>query len=275
MSFMPYLNSYTAPFTPGGDAGLMERVPRDQSVQGLTIHFRMDPEVHRRYLHPALEVDPDHEGEALWLYAHHTATPVGVDCSDWHPGRVSANEALLGLVCRYEGVTGTQYFYNFVDTDWDLAVLLFYGYSGKLGTFNITPSHADHAYMNGPRPGAKYVASVDRLGQRVTTARVTLEDECPPEEFPLRDLLRAYGIRHIPNLDIAAGGRPLAYDLVVEDQTNIRPGQIWRGTGELTFPEAENEALAPMSPQEILGAYHFRFSYRTAGVHVLRDFLKD
>ena len=28
-------------------------------------------------------------------------------------------------------------------------------------------------------------------------------------------------------------------------------------------------------PTEILGAYHFRFSYRTAGVHVLHDFLEE
>lgn len=105
-----------------------------------------------------------------------------------------------------------------------------------MGNFHITPSHPDHATVSGPRPGARYVASVDRLGQRVTTACVTLERECAPEEFPLKDLLRAYGIRYIPNLDIAANGRPL-------------------------------------NPTEILGAYHFRFSYRTAGVHVLHDFL--
>lgn len=275
MSAFDHLTSFTAPFTPNGTAGLMEKVPRDQSVQGLAFHFRMDEEAHRRYLPPILQPDPDHPGEALWLYAHHTATPVGVDCSDWHPGRVSANEGLLGLVCNYQGRTGTYYFYNFVDTDWDLAVLLYYGYSGKLANFNLTPAHADHATMNGPRAGAKYVASIDRLGQRLTTARVTLDGECPPEEFPLKDLLRAYGIRHIPNLDVAANGRPLAYDLVVEDQTNIVAGPIWRGTGELQFHEAENEELAPLNPTEILGAYHFRFSYRTAGVHVLHDFLKD
>ena len=270
-----YLNSFTAPFSPAGDAGLMASLPRDQAIQGLTIHFRTDPAVHAKYLPPGLEPSPDHPGEGLFLYAHHTATPVNEDCRRWHPDRVSTVEGLLGLVCQYKGETGTYYWYNFVDTDWDLAVLLLYGYPGKMARLSLTPSNPLHPYLDGLRSGAELNASVERLGNRVVTARVTLEAPCKVDDFPITDLLRAYGVRHIPNLDVEAGGRPLAYDLVVEDQSERQVGELWTGSGELEFHRAENEALHPLQPSEVLGAYYMHFGYRTAGLRVLHDYLTE
>ena len=270
-----YINSFTPPFSPSGVGYVMPKLPRIQAVQGLTFHFRVDEDEHRRFLPYPLEPDPDHPGEAIWLYAHHTATPLGEDCSDWHPYRLGAVEGLFGLVCKFNGQTGTYYWYNFVDTDWDYHIMTLYGFPGKLATCMITPTHPEHPYLNGPRPGAKFVATVDRLGSRVVTAKLTIEDRCPPEAFPTDILLNPYGIRYIPNVDVEAGGRPLAYDLIREHGYDRVPGDIWRGTGELRFHEAENEELTPLQPTEMLGAYHSRFTYSTAGVDVLHDFLPN
>lgn len=271
----PYLKGYTAPWSPGGTAGIMPSIPRDQAVQGLVFHFRADEEAHRQFLPPLLEPDPAHPGECIWLFAHHTATPLGEDCSDWHPDRLGATESLLGVVCQYNGVAGTYYNYNFVDTDWDLAVMLYFGFPAKLARFATTPTHPEHPHLNGLHQGSRRVATVDRLGQRLVTARATLQEKIALEDSPLREILTSYGVRHVPNLDLAADGRPLAFDLVREHGYDHVFGELWRGTGELTFHEAENEELHLLSPREVLSAYHLRFTYRTKGVDVLHNYLDD
>lgn len=271
----PYLTSATSPWTPGGTAGIMPAVPRHQAVQGTAFHFRVDPQAHRAFLPPGLEPSPDHPAEALWLYAHHTATTLSEDCSDWHPDRVAATESLLGVVCEHEGVVGTYYNYNFCDTDWDLALMHYFGFPSKLAHFSTSPEHPEHPYFNGLRAGARRVSMVDRLGQRLVTARTTLEEKVELADTPLANVLHSYGVRHLPNMDVAADGRPLAFDLVTEVGFDHSFGDLWRGTGELRFHEAENEEMHLLNPVEILGVYHLQFAYKIRGVSVLHDYLAD
>lgn len=271
----PYLKGFTAPWSPGGTAGIMPSLPRDQAVQGIVIHFRTDEAQHAQFLPPLLEPDPRHPGECVWLYAHHTATPIDEDCSTWHPDRLGAVESLLGVVCQYEGVTGTYYNYNFVDTDWDLAVMLYYGFPAKLARMATTPTHPEHPYLNDLHAGSRRVATVDRLGARVVSASVTLDEQCELGDTPLKEILTSYGVRHVPNFDLAADGKPLAFDLVKEHGYGHQFGALWRGTGELTFHEAENEELHLLNPREVLAAYHLRFKYQTSGIDVLHDYLSD
>jgi len=271
----PYLNSATSPWTPGGTAGLMPSVPRHQAVQGLVFHFRADEDAHRSFLPPLLEPSAAHPGEVVWLYAHHTATPVGEDWSDWHPDRLGTTESLLGVVCEYEGVVGTYYNYNFCDTDWDLALMHYFGFPSKLAHFSSSPEHPGHPDLNGVRAGARRTATVDRLGQRLVTARATLEEKVELSDTPLSKVLSSYGVRHIPNVDHAADGRPLAFDLVKEEGFDHSFGDLWHGTGELTFHEAENEEMHLLSPVEILDVYHLQFAYKTGGVRVLHNYLDD
>jgi hypothetical protein len=271
----PFLTSATSPWTPGGTSGLMPSVPRRQAVQGLAFHIRVDPRSHAAFLPPLLESSPDHPAEALWLYAHHTATPLSEDYGDWHPERVSTTESLLGLVCEHDGVLGSYYNYNFCDTDWDLALMHYFGFPSKLAHFATTPVHPVHPSFDGLREGARLHSTVDRLGQRLVTARATLEERVELADTPLASILHSYGVRHVPDMDVAAGGRPLAFDLVTEEGYDHAYGELWRGSGELTFHEAENEEMHLLAPVEVLGVYHLQFAYTIRGVRVLHDYLSD
>ena len=119
------------------------------------------------------------------------------------------------------------------------------------------------------------MATVDRLGARVVTAKATLEEKIELSDSPLEEILTSYGVRHVPNLDVAADGKPLAFDLVKEHGYDHEFGELWRGTGELTFHEAENEELHLLNPTEMLSAYHLRFKYRTSGIDILHNYLDD
>ncbi len=109
----------------------------------------------------------------------------------------------------------------------------------------------------------------------VATAEVILEEQVGPEALPLDELLFGYGMRHIPNVDIRANGRPLAHDLVFEHHENTVVGEIWRGPATLEFMANENEELLPIQPVEVLGGYLTHFGYRATGVEVAYDYLKD
>ena len=151
-------------------------------------------------------------------------------------------------MCEYEGVVGTYYNYNFCDTDWDLALMHYFGFPSKLAHFSSSPEHPKHPDLNGVRAGSRRTATVDRLGQRLITARATLEEKVELADTPLSKVLSSYGVRHIPNMDHAADGRPLAFDLVKEEGFDHSFGDLWHGTGELDLPRGRERGDAPALP---------------------------
>ena len=267
------LPSFSAPFTPEGRGGLVPSFPRDQAIRALAFHFRADPAVLNRFIPPPLAPVADHPGEAFFMYAEHLAPPVKPGWRDWHPRRIAAVEGLLGPVCEMNGRKGVYYGYNWVDNDWDMMVMWLFGCQAKIANFHLTATNPAHPHLPGLASGATYRMSVDRLGQRLISGSVTLDQRASLEDLPLGDYLHAYMMRHFPDMNMARNGRPLVHDLVTEVQTNHVVGEIWKGVGELDFFPAENEELEAIRPQEILGAYHVHFSYRTSGVEVLHDYL--
>jgi hypothetical protein len=131
-----------------------------------------------------------------------------------------------------------------------------------------------HPHIKGIQPGTTLRATVDRLGERLITAKVAITEPSSMDDLPMKKFLHAYMMRHFPDMNVDSD-RPLVHDLVTEVQTDQIIGDIFKGDGELKFHAAENEELASINPTEVLGAYHVRFSYRTSGVKVLHNYLAD
>lgn len=269
------LPSFSAPFTPNGEGGMVPSFPRDQSIKAIAFHFRTDPEALNRFIPAPLEPVPGHPGEAFFMYAEHIATPVNQDWRDWNPARLYATEGLLGPVCQFNGKPGVYYGYNWVENDWDMMVMWLFGCQAKIANFNITQVNPVHPHLQAVEPGATLHATIDRLGQRLITAKIELTEKSSLDDLPLKKFLHAYMMRHFPDMNVKNGGRPLVHDIVTEVQQDHVIGEITRGNGTLKFSEAENEELASINPTEILGAYHVHFKYRTSGIEVLHDYLVE
>ncbi len=268
------LKGFTRPFSPGGTASLAGPVPYDAAMTGLMVHFRADPAAVDALIPWPLEPYAARHGECFWAYIDHLMAPSDPITNTWHPDRQRMNEVLLGVACQLNGKPGIYYAYAWTDRDWSLLTEWMFGWCGKIGKLSLTHMQSEHPRWKGPAAGARYVATVERYG-RVATAEVILEEQVGPEALPLDELLFGYGMRHIPNVDIRANGRPLAHDLVFEHHENTVVGEIWRGPATLEFMANENEELLPIQPVEVLGGYLTHFGYRATGVEVAYDYLKD
>src|SRR3954454_4470776 len=94
----------------------------------------------------------------------------------WHPYRQRMNEVLLGVPCQLRGKPGIFYCYAWTDRDWSLLTEWMFGWSGKIARLEMTHMQAEHPTWKGPAPGARYAATIDRLG-RVPTAEVVLQEQ--------------------------------------------------------------------------------------------------
>ena len=81
-------------------------------------------------------------------------------------------------------------------------------------------------------------------------------------------------IRHIPDCDVSALGRPLVHDLTQMVMTQTTFGDIWRGKASLRFGESDNEELLPLQPTEVLGGYILPMAFVLEGVKVIYDYLQ-
>jgi acetoacetate decarboxylase len=267
------LEGFTRPFSPNGRASLAPSPPYDAAMTGLVVHFRADETALNALLPAPFEPHETMTGQAFWAYIDHIMTPSDDEVVHWHPDRTRMNEVLLGVPCTLFGKSGVFYCFAWTDRDWSLMTEWLFGWCGKLARLSMTHMQAEHPRFRGPAPGSRYHATIERFGARVATASVVLERQADASVLPMRELLHAYGIRHIPNVDIRAGGRPLVHDIVHEAQENMVLGDVWQGSAELSFGDVENEDLAAIQPTETIAGYLTHFGYRANGVEVVYDYL--
>jgi acetoacetate decarboxylase len=267
------LEGFTRPFSPGGVASVLPPPPYDFSMAGLKLTFRADPAALAALLPPPLEPHPERIGQAMFNFVDHLMTPVNVSAEGWHPERLRMIEAYVGVPCVFRGEPGTYFPYSWTDREWSLVMEWLSGMCGRLARLSLTEMQPQHPVLNGPRPGARYTGTVERFGERVATARVSIEEQVDTSSMPM--MFRTYCIRHIPDWDVNANGRPLVHQLTMEQTEDAVVEEVWRGTGELTFNDAENEWLMPIQPLEVIEAFHSRFRFRSGGMQVLYDYLKE
>jgi len=251
-------------------------LPYDAAMTGLLVHFRADPAALDALLPAPLEPFAPRSGEAFWAFIDHIMTPPDDEVARWHPDRTRMQEVLLGVPCALRGKPGVFYCFAWTDRDWSLMTEWLFGWCGKIARLSLTHTQPEHPRFSGAAPGAHYHATVERLGARVATARVVLDEKVDASVLPMHDERRyGFGLRHIPNVDIRAGGRPLVHDLVFEHHENTVIGDVWRGSAELSFGDVENEDLAAIQPTGTIAGYLTHFGYRATGVEVAHDYLAE
>lgn len=249
-------------------------MPYDFSMVAIMVHFTANPTSLEQLLMPPLQPLQTRKGEAFWLLIDHLMAPANASTSDWHPERLRMLESVVGIPCSFKGNAGVFYCYSWTDREWSLIMEWLTGMCGRLARLSLTQMQPEHPVHNGPRPGSHYVGTVERLAARVATGNVVLQRKAEASELPFHELMDIYGLRHIPNVDIDAAGRPLAFDLVSEQLQNQQLYEAWVGTGSLVFGDAENEWLLPIQPTGVCAGYYLRFSYRSLGMRVEHDYLK-
>jgi acetoacetate decarboxylase len=270
------LTGYTRPFSPGGIASILEAPPPyGFSTIQYVIHFRTDAQRLNELIPDPLQPHDAWQGQAFWMATDHMMTPVNFPAAlEWHPDRRRFFEAAVAIPCVFRESPGLFYPYAWVDREWALVMEWLSGMCGKLAHVTMAAAEPTHPPSSGPARGDRFAATVDRLGARLATADIVLEE--PALQRPFDEFLRVYAMRHIP--DFAMSGdrpAPLVHQLVTERFSATTRRVVWRGTGTLTFEDAENEWLLPIQPSEILGAYYVTADFVTEGMDVLHDYLAD
>jgi acetoacetate decarboxylase len=267
------LEGFSRPFSPGGVASIVQPFPWDFAMEAVLVHYRADPEALESLIPAPLQPHPQLRGEAFWLFVDHVVQPRVEGSERWHPSRLRSVECAIGLPVSFEGRPGSYWAYSWTDSDWNLFTGWTFGFAGKLARLSFTHMQSEHPTMSGEAPGASYRATVERLGQRLATATVTLREEVEAEASPLASLLEGFSVRYVPDVTIAAT-RPLVHDIIVGQSEGNTVGAVWRGDAELALnAAAENEWLEPVEPLETIAGYKMRFGYAVVGAKVVFDYL--
>jgi hypothetical protein len=268
------LEGYTRPFSPGGVASILEAPPPYVfSITQLVVHFRTDENALNQLIPSPLEPWVSWGGQAFWMATDHLMTPVDFPSArEWHPERSRFLEATLAIPCLFRESPGLFYCYAWVDREWALLMEWLTGMCGKLARVSMTTTQPDHPGLSGTGRGARFAATVERLGASVAKAEVVLEETAT--ERPFDKFLRVYAIRHIPDFAAPVGRPiPLVHQIVTEKFGSSVRKEVWRGQGNLIFGDAENEWLLPVQPIETLGGYYLRSQFRSEGMEILYDYL--
>ena len=113
--------------------------------------------------------------------------------------------------------------------------------------------------------GSRLRGVVDRLGTRVMTVDIELQDRLSDNEIPSYGH-RVYTVRDLPS---PVKEVPSTRQLIAHDLASAQTIDIWRGRGNVVFQDGSNEDLGGLEPIEIVDAYHFKRGWTTTGVATL------
>lgn len=265
------LRGYSNPLSPTGEAALVDPTPHHISAEAIQIVFRIDEKVAQDYLPPPLK--PIEGGLAFAYVADMVKVPDQDPEMHFHnPERTQYMEGIVGLYCEYEGMRGRYSPYIWVTRDWSMLFGHIMGWGKKIGNVHLTKIHAVNPAMGELKPGMKLRGVVDRHGYRVLDIGIELEEKLPDDGVPAYGN-RTFLLRYFPSVGPEV---PPVHQLLVMQLTSVRTVDAWKGRGFVKLGESDNEALLPLQPKEIVGAYYFKRGWTTSGqAQLLRDYVKD
>jgi len=257
---MGELKGFGNPVSPSGRAALVEDLPHHISAEAIQVTFRVDPRKASAYLPDGLQLTDDALGYA---YVADMVKVSGANPDQAHiePERTQYREGLVGLYCQHDGAPGRFSAFIWVNADWSVVFGHFAGFAKKLGDVWLTKVHPFNPGMGPIGPGTRLRGVVNRLGHRVMTVDVELQEQVPDNGIPSYGH-RVYSYRYIPSPcpDIAPSRHLIAHDLATANTVGI-----WRGAGAVSLYDGGNEDLEGLAPLEVIDAYYFRRGWTTTG----------
>jgi|TARA_B110000093_G_C12899833_1_gene379904 acetoacetate decarboxylase len=265
---------FSRPFSPQGSTSLVPELPWKFAGDLLLIHFRADKAALNALLPAPLEPS-EKQGEAFFWSPNLRCYPNDTDPLSLSPYRSSYNVAVIGIPCKLNGVETMYSAYQWADKDWLIVLSWFLGACSKLavleqsGTHNMLPRMARE-----PSVGTRIRKMVSRNGEKL------IDLSFAPKEIILMEDMDFYLSslpltceRHIPDCSFPRTGRPLVHDLTQMVMNNTEFGEILAGDANLSFFEADNEALTDINPTSVMGGYWLPMSFSLEGIKSIHNYL--
>ena len=161
----------------------------------------------------------------------------------------------------------------YVDNDAALARGWAQGFPKKLGCIFQTRTYAaPSAAAAQVGLGARFGASVSAHGQRLADARVTLRE---PVADPFTVFNRPTALtRYFPRLVKGQHDKPAVNELTISLTDNLKLVELWRGEGQLTFPQVPGEELHALGPVKVGAGFRYGLSYSVTDLEIVEDYTK-
>ena len=259
---------YTMPYTPTGKASLVEHPPWHFASDVIEIVYRTNPEDVRRILPPPLMPGDQPDLVTARVTEITSVSENNPDKAYRNPDATQYAEAIITVTCRFNGENGVFIPFIWVDKDFSLMRGWLNGWPKKIATIKMTHLHQLHPILKGLEKGGKIGGVVTRHGNKIMFAGMEIEEESSPEEVPR--LGTYFGVRHLPSVDPASG--PSLHEVVKVQTKNYRMSDVWKGRGELEFPENDEEDMNFLAPKKIEGAFYFKSGWTNYGGTTLKRF---
>ncbi len=164
------------------------------------------------------------------------------------PARTQYQEGLTGLYCHHDGVPGRFSAFVWVSVDWSVVFGHFMGFAKKQAEVHMTKIHDVNPGMSPIGVGSRLRGVVDRLGSRVMTVDIDLQERLADNEIPSYGH-RVYTVRDLPS---PVQEVPATRQLIAHDLASAQTVDIWRGRGNVVFQDGSNEDLGGLEPIEIV-----------------------
>jgi hypothetical protein len=265
------LKGFMVPRSPLGQAPITPSPPWHYSGDVLAVEFWAAPEVTASMLPQGLTPDPKSNGHAVAMFIDWQFTAANDEYLD--PARYQYREAFV-LIDAHLGIRPVMFCpFIYVDNDAALARGWTQGFPKKLGSVYQTRTHAAPSAAAAPvQAGGRFGASLSVHGQRLAQARVTLRE---PVADPFTIFNRPTAlVRYFPRLAKGQHDKPAVNELTVSITDDLKLVELWRGEGQLSFPQAQGEELHTLGPVKVGAGFRYGLSYSVTDLEIVKDFTK-
>lgn len=256
---------WSLPYTKSMSSTLVPRGPWHYAFTLVAVHARGDKDKLVEAVPEPLELSPDAE---IWFYIGEI-----LSVSDSNPelnqelhDTLQYYEAAIFLKTLYEGERYAYCSFMWVDKDLPLIRGFVAGFPKKLAHISMTKLHPLLPYYDKPRRGLRVGAFASRLGYKLFSMKLQLEDKI--DKLPFDDFGEWVLPRYFPKIGDLAG----ASELVVFEPDYLRYGEIWRAkVVDFVVEGGVNDEMTIFKPVEILGGYYYTMAVKPKRLRLLTE----
>lgn len=255
------MGAYTHSITESGRSSIVPQGPYHYGVEYLAVHARVNRDKAQKLLPGFLR-----STDEAWFYVADFVTVHGSNV-DWIyrlPDMTQYREAAIALKVIYSGKTYSYFPFMWVDKDWALIRGWLNGYPKKIAEIVMSRINPLNPALSSISKGTKLGGYCSRLGRRLLTLTVEIEEET--RDIPIRGFGPTLTYRHFP---ITYDGQQGVSEVLEIIRSNYKLGSAYKGKGEVEIGYSENDEVELIEITSILGGYYYIAGYTIEGGKVI------